>query len=71
MYRKNLFVLIAAVMLFLITSRAEAKGGFYMGLGAPYSTILGDFDGRSAWGGEKRSSSDRDNVGTDVPVGKE
>lgn len=47
MYRKSLFLFFAAVMIFAIISEAEAKKGFYMGLGAAYNTIQGDFDGAS------------------------
>ncbi len=47
MYRKSLFLLIAAVAMFLGTSEAEAKEGFYVGLGAAYNTIWGDFDGHA------------------------
>lgn len=71
MYRKSL-LLIAVVMMFLVTSRAEAKSGFYMGLGAAYNTIQGDFDGVSVLGGgtEEIILPDPDNaVGIDVLAG--
>ncbi len=45
MYRKIVFLLIAAVMVLTVISDAEAKKGFYMGLGVVYNTIDGDFNG--------------------------
>ncbi len=72
MHRKSLFLLIAAVMMLLVTSHAEAKNGFYMGLGAAYNTIQGDFDGASVLGGgtEEIILPDLDNaVGIDVLAG--
>ncbi len=71
MYRKN-FLLIAVVMMFLATSQAEAKSGFYMGLGAAYNTIGGDFDGASVLRGvtEEIILPDSNNaVGIDVLAG--
>jgi len=45
MYRKIVFLALAAVVLFTATPDAEAKKGFYLGLGAVYNTIEGDFSG--------------------------
>ncbi len=74
MYRKSLFALIATVMLFLATSPAEAESGFYMGLGAAYNTIQGDFDGVSGLGGgtEDIIIPDLNNaVGIDLLLGQQ
>jgi len=46
MFRTIVF-LIALVMVLTVTSKAEAKKGFYIGAGATYNTINGDFDGHS------------------------
>ena len=45
MYRKIVFMLIAAVIVLLVSPNAEAKRGFYVGIGAAYNTIEGDFNG--------------------------
>jgi opacity protein-like surface antigen len=45
MYRKIFFMLIAAVMVLTVIPDAEAKKGFYIGVGATYNTIDGDFNG--------------------------
>jgi opacity protein-like surface antigen len=45
MHRKIVFILVGAVMLFAVIPDAEAKKGFYVGLGATYNTIEGDFNG--------------------------
>ena len=45
MYRKIVFLLIAAVMVLMVIPDAEAKKGFYTGFGVVYNTIAGDFNG--------------------------
>jgi hypothetical protein len=45
MYRKIVFILIAAIMVLTVIPDAEAKQGFYVGLGATYNTMEGDFNG--------------------------
>ena len=47
MFRKTIF-LIAIVMTLSAALDAEAKQGFYIGIGTAYNTISGDFDGSSA-----------------------
>jgi opacity protein-like surface antigen len=44
MSRKFVFFLIAVAMVLTGSSDAEAKKGFYLGLGATYNTIEGDFN---------------------------
>lgn len=51
MFGKKLMPLITTVMIALVASQAEAKQGFYMGLGASYNTIRGDFDGSAGLDG--------------------
>ena len=41
-------VILYGLMIFGIKSEVLAKQGFYMGLGIPYNTIGGDFDGKSS-----------------------
>ena len=48
MYRKSLFLLIAPIIMLAALSEAEARSGFYLGVGAAYNTIQGDFDGNAA-----------------------
>jgi opacity protein-like surface antigen len=48
MNRKIVFILIAVVMVLMVNSDAEAKSGFYLGLGAAYNTIDGDLNGSGA-----------------------
>ncbi len=45
MRRKIGLIFIAAVLVFGGTGIAEAKQGFYLGLGTTYTTINGDFTG--------------------------
>jgi opacity protein-like surface antigen len=45
MYKKIVFILIAAIMVLSVIPDAYAKQGFYVGLGATYNTIEGDFNG--------------------------
>jgi opacity protein-like surface antigen len=47
MFRKIVYVIVSVSICLTIISDAEAKQGFYMGLGAAYNTIQGDFNGRS------------------------
>jgi len=47
MYRRLFFVLIATIVALTASHEAEAKKGFYLGLGAVYNTIDGDFSGTS------------------------
>jgi opacity protein-like surface antigen len=48
MNKKILFSLITAVLVLAAFSEAEAKKGFYIGLGIAYNTIEGDFNGSGA-----------------------
>jgi hypothetical protein len=48
---KAFLMLITIFMVCFITSEAEAKKGFYVGAGAVYNTIQGDFDGTSGLSG--------------------
>ncbi len=47
MNRKIILFVIAAVLVLAVFTDAEAKKGFYIGLGATYNTIQGDFNGNS------------------------
>ncbi|HTF99742.1 MAG TPA: OmpW family outer membrane protein [Nitrospirota bacterium] len=47
MHKKLFYLSIFIFMLFIATNNAEAKKGFYIGLGAVYNTIDGDFTGTS------------------------
>jgi opacity protein-like surface antigen len=48
MTKKPLFsVLVAVLLVFGAVATATAKQGFYLGMGLPYNTIGGDFDGSS------------------------
>ena len=52
MRKKIVFLLITMVMALTMSSTAEAKKGFYMGLGTAYNSILGDFNGTAVLRGE-------------------
>jgi len=45
MYKKIVYVIATVIIMFTVISEAEAKKGFYMGLGATYNTIDGKFNG--------------------------
>ncbi len=54
MKRQIVFLLVAAIMALAVIPDAEAKKGFYVGLGAAYNTIGGDLDGtRGLQGGSE------------------
>jgi opacity protein-like surface antigen len=48
MFRTVFLILAAFTMICGVTSDADARKGFYIGVGLPYNTITGDFDGNSA-----------------------
>jgi opacity protein-like surface antigen len=69
MYRKIVFILVGAVMLLTVIPDAEAKKGFYVGLGATYNTIEGKFNGSAGLqsGSEVIFLPDiKDDVGIDI-----
>ena len=47
MKKNRIVLLLATIIMFTAMSTAEAKQGFYAGLGAAYNTINGDFDGNA------------------------
>ncbi len=72
MNRQVFFLAVAMCIMLIVVSHAEAKKGFYMGLGAAYNTVQGDFKGTSALqgGSEIIILPDVDNaVGVDLSVG--
>lgn len=46
--RLTYIAILCGLLIWGINSEALAKQGFYMGLGIPYNTIGGDFDGKSS-----------------------
>ncbi len=53
MKKTGYFILVATCLLFGVSSSATAKQGFYVGVGIPYNTIDGDFDGSSVFNSEQ------------------
>jgi opacity protein-like surface antigen len=45
MYKKIVYLIVSFIITVTVISEAEAKKGFYMGLGATYNTIDGKFNG--------------------------